>query len=799
MNNIKGRQYNMKLEKTASVIALAAMISSTLVPAYASEITTLPVVTNVTESIDIEQTGSLIDADNDALATDAAYSILNVLMDRYSEILNVESTSLIALCEEEIKAIDGYKVHQYSLVEDNGSNTAYKLGTISLTEKDDILKSVIFTGSTGSIDKGSLKFIATWKPAEVGMQNIKDTKRLGVTSLGQYSSGLMQPWCAVTCATSIMNYFNTGDSEPLDLAKVILPVVFDSKNNANYWDRSSEEFKTALGADIDMQYRFYNGINSYQLRDLLGQSGFQSTYSNSPSSRLYTIGSEIKSGSVIIAELSRNGKPSHAIVFDEYTDRVLVGFDTSSNNTRERIVMVYGNTLLSDSISNSVIYLDSGTPRCYSLTGYVTARIPEGRSINDIFKTEEEYNQSLTNIGNIKNTILHSKRIDTANQYADELKIEEEKAYNEYIERKNRISDTEWSELSTEDRNWVTGNLKYQFKKEDIQYSDERVFSDTAIECVRYLTDRDLVELTEDVLKLDRGQGGLMLYDSIEEEARAYAKDKALEKVMENHNIADNIACVDSMDDVDYSSPTMVDWAKNDDVLNQVLIDVLRLDKNQVGLYVEGIPSLTDYGKAVLDSPEMAVYSYMCTLSEYTVNKEIITEINPNSTSEIRRAKTYLDDISKVFGKLKIGYRIGEMEPTSWLDKMLNIRMHNTTSIGAVYKYDTMRSLLDQNKAVIMMFRNKDTNERYSIICIDGVDIGNNKVRYTVLDPFDANSGDIKKSYITCNSNGKDCTYNNELIPTNMKWVSSVVTEGTITGDVYNLDYNNNGDLVPIQ
>lgn len=639
----------MKIMRVVSAMALVVMMSST---AYALE------TSKTLDDSNVEQARITVDMPDDEVVIDAAYNMINILKDRYEGLLNLDENSNYYLYEVGVKNVDSYTVTKYRLEEKD----SYSLGTLYLIGQNDVFKSIVFTGY--DTDKSSdARLVKTWKSMEVGKDKISESKRLGIKSLGQYSSGLMQPWCAVTCSAAVMSYFDGIDKKPIQIAKTILPVVFDNKNRESYWDRNSDKFKNALGADIDMEYGFYNGINSYQLRDLFIQSGYQTTYTNSKTSRLYNIGSNIKSGSAVIAELSRNGRASHAIVFDEYTDRILVGFNPSYNDEKRRIVMVYGNKLIPDSISDTIIYVEDNSSKCYNITGYISIKLPTGRSSAELFKTETEYTTLLTDIDDIKDTI-----------------------------------------------------------KEDN-------------------------------------------YDSV-------------------------------TDSIEFVSDTMVEWAKDDEVLNEVLADTLNIDNNQVGLYVEGTPSITPYGRAIIKIPELAVYAYMCTLSEYTVDKDIIKEINKDSTSDIRRAKTYVNEVAEVFGALKIGYQVGELSPSTWLDKMLNIRLHATTSVGATYKYDTMKRFIDQDKAVIMMFRNKDTNERYSVICVDADKLNDNNVKYTILDPFDANAGEIKKRFITCSTSGSNCYYSNELIPTNMTWVGSVVTEGTITEEVYNLNYNNYGKLV---
>lgn len=65
----------VKLEKAASAIALAAIMGSTLAPAYALEMITLPAIPSIIQQ---QQSGTRIDIVDNELVADAAYNILNI-------------------------------------------------------------------------------------------------------------------------------------------------------------------------------------------------------------------------------------------------------------------------------------------------------------------------------------------------------------------------------------------------------------------------------------------------------------------------------------------------------------------------------------------------------------------------------------------------------------------------------------------------------------------------------------------------------------------------------------------------
>lgn len=131
--------------------------------------------------------------------------------------------------------------------------------------------------------------------------------------------------------------------------------------------------------------------------------------------------------------------------------------------------------------------------------------------------------------------------------------------------------------------------------------------------------------------------------------------------------------------------------------------------------------------------------------------------------------------------------------PVSFIEKMLNIRLHESKGLGAPYTYNQVRGFLNDNKVVVMVLRNSTDNSRYAIICVDANNVGG-KITYQILDPLDRGT-DHRIRNIECDGNGSNLRYTNSIHKKELQWVGSVVTVSKVTGDVYNLEYDANGTL----
>lgn len=181
-------------------------------------------------------------------------------------------------------------------------------------------------------------------------------KILGVTRVKQYNYELMQPWCSLAAIETVRSQYseriNFNFIEPL--AKTVLPVVMDDDSNYDcngIWTEAAKDtsenspYNTAISQDPLMVKRFHNGLNSYQVRDLLGltQVGQSTVYNETNCGSMTSAVSKIKSNKPYILALATDGT-GHAVTVIGYVDSdIIIGSDPTYNTAGEELFMLYVN------------------------------------------------------------------------------------------------------------------------------------------------------------------------------------------------------------------------------------------------------------------------------------------------------------------------------------------------------------------------------------------------------------------------------------------------------------------------
>ena len=181
-------------------------------------------------------------------------------------------------------------------------------------------------------------------------------KILGVTRVKQYNYGLMQPWCSLAAIETVRSQYASSIQfnfiEPL--AKTVLPVVMDDDSNYDcngIWTEAAKDtsenspYNIAISQDPLMAKRFHNGLNNYQVRDLLGltQVGQSTVYNETNCGSMTSAVSKIKSNKPYILALATDGT-GHAVTVIGYVDSdIIIGSDPTYKTAGEELFMLYVN------------------------------------------------------------------------------------------------------------------------------------------------------------------------------------------------------------------------------------------------------------------------------------------------------------------------------------------------------------------------------------------------------------------------------------------------------------------------
>ena len=185
--------------------------------------------------------------------------------------------------------------------------------------------------------------------------SFKIAKILNVNRQRQESYGLMQPWCAVASVNTVDSLYNPYSNLPIFTAKAVLPIVKDAEayDCNGIWTEAAKDtakdsaYNTSISDDPLMEKRFHNGLNRYQIRDLLGimSTGESTVYNKTNYGGITSAVSKIKANKPFVLSLStKQGDTWHATTIIGYIDSdIIIGSDPSYITGNNDLYMLYVN------------------------------------------------------------------------------------------------------------------------------------------------------------------------------------------------------------------------------------------------------------------------------------------------------------------------------------------------------------------------------------------------------------------------------------------------------------------------
>lgn len=272
---------------------------------------------------------------------------------------------------------------------------------------------------------------------------VDNSKVIDTTNKSQYHFDFIQPWCAIATSTTTINYNNGIDIETYITAKSILPVVyrrlFESQYDCNgQWDTKSEAFKEMLKIDPDMDVRFHNGINEYQLADTIKLSGNAAEIFNDTNFGYFSSLANSSKKNINILALYKvlgddNTDSKHTILFHggiEYS--IAIGYDPVFKNRFDGQLILYINKLQNDNLRNLRVYIDNDKTWKLYEARYLIKTMNKTKMSENYYNTLKNIDMELANDFNNLGDIIEEQKeaygeIESQNQTKIETKLDSEK------------------------------------------------------------------------------------------------------------------------------------------------------------------------------------------------------------------------------------------------------------------------------------------------------------------------------------------------------------------------------------